>query len=101
MHPVANDDAFARFKNLLGNADVRLANWPDRVFLLLTDRFGTHDLNRIETAFFPPSRRGKRPSRVPCRRPGQRYRPPDGRTRCHRSLIHSAPSGPDREKDAR
>ncbi|MGW0670633.1 hypothetical protein [Streptomyces sp. NPDC002746] len=55
VHPVAGSDAFARFKILLGHKDVGLAGWPDRVFPLLTDRFGTHELNRIEVAHFLPA----------------------------------------------
>jgi hypothetical protein len=55
VHPVAGSDAFARFKILLGHKDVGLAGWPDRVFPLLTDRFGTHELDRIEVAHFLPA----------------------------------------------
>ncbi|MDW4912646.1 hypothetical protein [Streptomyces californicus] len=54
LQPVAGSDAFARFKILLGHKDVGLAGWHDRVFPLLTDQFGTHDLHRIELARFLP-----------------------------------------------
>lgn len=55
VHPVAGSDAFARFKILLGHKDVGLAGWHDRVFPLLSDRFGTHELKRIEVAHFLPA----------------------------------------------
>lgn len=55
LHPVAGSDAFARFKILLGHKDVGLVGRPDRVFPLLTDRFGTHELNCIEIAHFLPA----------------------------------------------
>ncbi|MGW1815422.1 hypothetical protein [Streptomyces sp. x-45] len=55
VHPVLKSDAFDRFKILMGHKDVGLAGWPDRVFPLLTDRFGTHELDRIEVAHFLPA----------------------------------------------
>ncbi|MGW7312266.1 hypothetical protein [Streptomyces sp. NPDC054865] len=55
IHPVAGSEALARFLALLSHKDVGLAHWPDRVFPLLTDRFGTHDMTRIEIAYFLPA----------------------------------------------
>ncbi|MEV8334281.1 hypothetical protein [Streptomyces niveus] len=51
IRPV-DDLQHSRFETLLAHEDVGLANWPDRVFPLLTDQFGTHDLERIEAVRF-------------------------------------------------
>lgn len=54
IRPVAESTLATRYETLLGHKDVGLAKRPDRVFPLLNDHFGTHDLNCIETVYFAP-----------------------------------------------